>query len=70
MEIPLTKLTTISLGSMFLRASARYEQDQQIAEAAWEMLFDDHAILPDDPLPELVDYLVARAAMSGRHKAA
>jgi hypothetical protein len=70
MRLPHIELATTSLGNMFLTASARYEQPQRIAETAWEMLFDDNALLPDHPLLELVSHLVDHAALSGRGEAA
>ncbi len=70
MTFPPIELTRTSLGGLFLAASARYEQQYHVAQAAWEMLFDDNGILPDHPLPELVDYLVDRAALSADNKAA
>lgn len=70
MRLPPVELTTTSLGNMFLTASARYEQPHRTAETAWEMLFDDDALLPDHPLPELVNHLVDCAALSGRGEAA
>jgi hypothetical protein len=70
MRLPPIKLTTTSLGNLFLTASARYEQHHRIAETAWEMLFDNDALLPDHQLPELVNHLVDRAAFSVRSEAA
>jgi hypothetical protein len=70
MRLPPIELRTTSLGTMFLKASAQYEQPHRIAETAWGMLFEDDALLPDHQLPELVDHLVACAALSGRGEAA